>query len=293
MIKLALTLLFLYVFFAYALRWFVISNSSEYFKKYGSRTIFTDFFKNFSSTIYLFFLEYCSYILGITLLVADYIYSFFSFLKTEGPYVEVQSDEPPILLIHGYMMRGWSLMYLKKRLEKDGWSNVYTWSYIPPFKSIPDYAEQLKREVDKILKNGPHDKVVLIGHSMGGLLARHYINHLQGKSHVEKLVTLGTPHKGTQLWSFTYSPCGVDMRPGSDFLKKLRAVPAGIETLSIYSSFDEIIIPYQNCHLSGKNVLNKKFDDLGHMMLIFSSKVYEEIRSFLFKENHLDKKNHK
>lgn len=180
-------------------------------------------------------------------------------------------------------------MYIKKRLQKDGWDDVYTWSYIPPFKNIPYYAEQLKIKVDDILKETGQSKIVLIGHSMGGLLARYYISHLQGKSHVERLITLGTPHQGTQLWSFTLSPCGKDMRPKSDFFKKLKAIPADIKTLSIYSSFDEIVLPYQSSKLNGKNARNKEFDDLGHMRLIFSPKVYEEIRVFLFEENHLDK----
>lgn len=286
MIKLIAFLLFLYLFLAYALRWFVISNSPEFLKQYGDRTLFTGFFSRFASTAFQLFMEYCSYAIAITLSASDCIYHYvIRFFKPEKTTTPVSDERPPILLIHGYMMRGWTLLYLKKRLEKDGWNQVYTWSYTPPFKKISYYAGLLESKVNDILKETSQTKIILIAHSMGGLLARYYIGPLKKKSSVEKLVTIGTPHKGTQLWSFTYSPCGIEMRPKSNFLKKLGLIPATIETLSIFSSFDEIILPYQSSRLKGKNVLNKEFTNLGHMSLVFSAQVYEEVRSFLSKPN--------
>lgn len=311
MLELGLFFLFIYLFLAYAVRWFVISNSPEYFRQYGDRTLFeslkktnqkvggkvsssvskgtsasltkfTDFFNNLFSAFYFFSLEYCSYFIAISLIIADYFYHFVISKKTLE-YVSSADKKQPILLVHGYMMRGWTLIYIKKRLQIDGWENVYTWSYIPHFKNIPYYAEQLKNKADEIIKETDQRKIVLIGHSMGGLLARYYIEHLKGKSYVERLITLGTPHHGTQLWSFILSPCGKEMRPESDFLRKLKAIPDDIKTLSIYSSFDELVLPYQSSKLKGKNILNKEFEGLGHMRLIFSHKVYEEIRSFLLK----------
>ena len=284
MIKLIAFLLFLYLFLAYVLRWFVLSNSPEFLKQYGDKTLLTDCFDKFATTVFHFFLEYCSYGIALVLLLADYIYNYIiKHFKPEKTSTPISEEKPPILLIHGYMMRGWTLIYLKKRLQKDGWNNVYTWNYIPPLKKIEYYAGELKSKVNDILKETSQAKIILICHSMGGLLARHYISHLKGKSYVEKLITIGTPHKGTQLWSFTHSPCGAEMRPGSNFLKKLGPIPATIKTLSIFSSFDEIILPYQNSYLKGKNILNKEFDNLGHMRLVFSAQVYKEVQSFLSK----------
>ena len=80
----------------------------------------------------------------------------------------------------------------------------------------------------------------------------------------------------------------MDMRPGSDFLKSLKTIPTNIKVLSIYSSFDEIVLPYQNSILEWENARNKEYNDLGHMRLIFSSKVYEEIRTFLVKNDPFD-----
>jgi pimeloyl-ACP methyl ester carboxylesterase len=64
-------------------------------------------------------------------------------------------------------------------------------------------ARRLKELVDRQLPvwrrggGGPGAKVVLIGHSMGGLVARYYLEVLGGHEHCRALFTFGTPHRGS------------------------------------------------------------------------------------------------
>ena len=44
-----------------------------------------------------------------------------------------------------------------------------------------------------------YERIHVIGHSLGGLITRYYVQRLGGDSRVHTLVTLGTPHQGTQL----------------------------------------------------------------------------------------------
>jgi len=51
------------------------------------------------------------------------------------------------------------------------------------------------------------ENVILVGHSMGGLAAREYLQNYSnwqgdGQHHVAKLVTIGTPHGGSDQWTF-------------------------------------------------------------------------------------------
>jgi pimeloyl-ACP methyl ester carboxylesterase len=58
----------------------------------------------------------------------------------------------------------------------------------------------VKDAIAHVLQKTGRDKVVLVGHSMGGLASREYIeNYTQpdGKDHVAKLFTIGTPHGGS------------------------------------------------------------------------------------------------
>ena len=60
-------------------------------------------------------------------------------------------------------------------------------------------AEQLKVRVNEVLSATGADKVHIIGHSMGGLDARHMVVDLGMAEKVATLTTIGTPHLGTIL----------------------------------------------------------------------------------------------
>lgn len=65
---------------------------------------------------------------------------------------------------------------------------------------IEQNADCLRKQILDIRQKTGVDKVVLIGHSMGGLVSRGYIeNRVNGiyKGDVSKLITLGSPHVGT------------------------------------------------------------------------------------------------
>ena len=61
----------------------------------------------------------------------------------------------------------------------------------------------VKKTVERILQLTGKSKVIIVGHSMGGLAARQYIQNAENWQqptnyhHVAKLVTLGTPHGGS------------------------------------------------------------------------------------------------
>ena len=60
----------------------------------------------------------------------------------------------------------------------------------------------VKYAIQYVLQKTRRDKVILMGHSMGGLASREYIQNpsnwqSDGKYHVAKLVTTGTPHGGS------------------------------------------------------------------------------------------------
>ncbi|MBI3034226.1 alpha/beta fold hydrolase [Candidatus Woesearchaeota archaeon] len=106
---------------------------------------------------------------------------------------------------------------------------------------ITVYAVRLKELVDIVKQRTGKDKVIIVAHSMGGLVARSYMQ-IFGDESVSKLIMIGTPNSGinktsTKICSFLgeEKECE-DMSSGSFFLRKLndpQNQPQGIPVYNI------------------------------------------------------------
>lgn len=92
----------------------------------------------------------------------------------------------------------------------------------------------LSDAIKKVLQITGRDKVVLMGHSMGGLAAREYIQNpflwSNGQHHVAKLVTTGTPHSGSN--QITGGVLGIDCQ--SEAYRDLRTNYSGSDSPGVY-----------------------------------------------------------
>jgi pimeloyl-ACP methyl ester carboxylesterase len=79
------------------------------------------------------------------------------------------------------------------RRNRDLFVAFYDWRK-PVEESARNY---LVPWIDRAKKAAGADKVILIGHSMGGLVARSYIQSSAYRNDVDRLITLGTPHRGS------------------------------------------------------------------------------------------------
>lgn len=111
---------------------------------------------------------------------------------------------------------------------------------------------ELKRVIDAIKLMTGHQRVVLVGHSMGGLVARDYVEGTGGieyEDDVERIITLDTPHSGSAAanWSIPEGPCFAqssvnksELAPSSDYIDRLNFgglpqwLPSGIVSISSY-----------------------------------------------------------
>lgn len=68
--------------------------------------------------------------------------------------------------------------------------------------AVTKQGRAVKKAIERVLALTGKDKVILVGHSMGGLASREYIQNstnwqADGQHHVAKFLTLGTPHGGS------------------------------------------------------------------------------------------------
>ena len=103
---------------------------------------------------------------------------------------------------------------------------------------MENYALRLNEYIEKILQRTGRDKVKLVAYSMGGLVARRYMD-IFGTGKVDTLVTIGTPHHGINPG--VRRICGLsgselecrEMAKGSVFLKRLNQDVADVDIHTI------------------------------------------------------------
>jgi pimeloyl-ACP methyl ester carboxylesterase len=178
------------------------------------------------------------------------------------------------VLVHGWGLNRGSLWLLRRRLLRDGWSPVCCLAYRSVRFDIEGAAQRLRRLVDELAQSAPHRApVALVGHSLGGLVLRYYARRYPAPQ-VRRLVTLGTPHHGTET-ARGLGPWGRRLVPGSSLLATLNAadrVPQQFDVIVISSSFDATILPPGNAQYAG--AFNIELSGIGHNALLFSAKVY-------------------
>lgn len=186
-----------------------------------------------------------------------------------------------VVLVHGIFEDGHAFHSLKRRLETHGIQ-----CYVPQLKpadgrgGLEKLAEGLKADIEK--EFGETDKFALVAFSMGGLVSRYYLQRLGGAERCEKLITVSTPHHGTNT-AYTYPSKGAfQMRPGSEFLKDLASTESSLGEIPITSyrtPMDLMILPTSS--LVWARAENYSYNVALHPLMLHSKIVLDDIEKKL------------
>ena len=118
----------------------------------------------------------------------------------------------PVILVHGFQTSSFSdrdyekanklaFEQLVRRIVIDdriSAHDVRLYGCIWPTKtnSLEENGRLLREAIERTDDLKYRDDIIIIAHSMGGLVARSYIEQQGGEKNVQRLITLGTPHQG-------------------------------------------------------------------------------------------------
>ncbi|HVW81698.1 MAG TPA: alpha/beta fold hydrolase [Mycobacteriales bacterium] len=194
---------------------------------------------------------------------------------------DVEAAGTPILLLHGMVDNRSIFALLRRNLRRRGFGRVVTMNYRIWTSDVRAAARQLAETVEGICEQTGYERIHIVGHSLGGLVARYYVQRLGGDAKVHTLVTLGTPHRGTHVARIV--PAGVcqQMVPGSDVLAELDEPAPDCQTrfVSFWSDIDALIVPKQSARLdhpdlTARNILVR---GVGHLSLPIHRQIVHEI----------------
>jgi hypothetical protein len=188
----------------------------------------------------------------------------------------------PVLLVHGFAGTSSIFTALRHALRRHGLDQTHTVTYSPLTRDVRTAALRLAGEVEGLCARTGRRRVHLVGHSLGGLIARYYVQRLGGDKRVAVLVTLGTPHQGIAVARLlSWLPLVAQLRPDSVAIKELTRPARGCRTrfVSFYSDLDEVVIPSTRARidhpdLRARNVL---VHGVGHLTLPMHRAVIRQV----------------
>ncbi len=157
-----------------------------------------------------------------------------------------QNGHRPVLLLHGLFDNQAVFTRMRRALAADGAHHVHALNYNPFTVDVRNAAELLGRHVLHTREVYGGEQVAVVGHSLGGLIARYYVQLLGGDEHVHTVVTLGAPHEGTLAAHLLHPlPVATQLAPGSGVLEELRAPAPGCRTrfLVFRGDHDALVLP--------------------------------------------------
>lgn len=189
----------------------------------------------------------------------------------------------PILLVHGYCNDGTVWLYMRRYLAKEQLGPIYTIDLGHPFRSIRDYAKKVAAKVEEIRKETGRADVILIGHSMGGLVSAVYaLSAEQGT--VTDVITIGSPLAGTHIAKIGVGPNAKEMQRSSELINELNErlkQEKHIRFYHIATETDQMVIPMRSALQGNCPDREFVFQDIGHASLLFSPRVGAVLAAWL------------
>lgn len=177
------------------------------------------------------------------------------------PAASVDQAVPgPVVVLPGYGGGTESVAPLVEQLRRDGREVVV---FAPAGGGTGDLRVQARRvaaRTERLLAASPFPSVDVVGYSAGGVVARLWVRDEGGETAVRRVLTLGSPHHGTDVAALAEEAAGgcatacEQLATGSDLLRRLGAggeTPDGPRWVTVRTARDEVVTPVESARLEG------------------------------------------
>jgi pimeloyl-ACP methyl ester carboxylesterase len=180
---------------------------------------------------------------------------------------------PTVLFIHGYGGGPGGFVLLRRALEGGGFRSFAGWHYRTT-GSVSRLALELDRWVREHLAGR---ELLVVAHSLGGILARYWLQELGGREHAAAFISLSSPHRGVDpVPGSRLVPVIRELAVGGPLVRRLeRGASAldGLPCVSVVSEWDHFVRPYERARFSPAELV--RVDAAGHVGVLFDRSVHK------------------
>lgn len=224
-------------------------------------------------------------------LTYPFLFAFEPWLMPNNPRRGLRHRGAPIVLVPGFFTNRGYLWFWRHWLRQNGYGQVYALSPTPVFAGVEHNAEHLARFVDEVLADTGASRVILIGHSMGGLVIRLYLHRYGGLGKTELAIAVGSPLRGTILaqGKEKLGPIIAQLTSRNDwaeaFTAEVEQAPCPVPFVALWSPQDTIVAPQHNSCVAPHYGRNLVLPGVGHMEMVSSWTLGEALIELLDEHN--------
>ena len=160
-------------------------------------------------------------------------------LRRDLSAVVPTSSSEVVVLVHGFLATAGVLRPLREALETRASVGVATFTH-PPGIGVTELAGRVGELVGRL----GAERIHLVGHSIGGLAARWFVQELGGDPRVVQTLSLASPFWGVRRSWLLPGPLARELEPESALLATLRAgMGQGVPHYAVSGSHDVVVGP--------------------------------------------------
>lgn len=180
-----------------------------------------------------------------------------------------------VVFAHGFLCNRGLWWRWRRAWHRAGFATVVL-DLPPGYWSVATNRERLRSALEAAAERHPQLPLCIVGHSMGGLIARLHL--LAGQPQVAAVVCLGAPHRGTQLAGQMGGEAHGPPTLTSPWLVEMNRElpPQGHPlALNVWSANDCIVVPASSSALDAST--DRKHHRYGHMGLCQAAPLCTEV----------------
>lgn len=194
-----------------------------------------------------------------------------------GAKRNVGVERLPVVLVHGYGANRSNWWFVERRLRASGRGRIHAVNYQPWTSDLPALAAGLAQSIDDAREHFGVERVHVVGHSLGGIVARYAVSVL-GLEGVATMVTVASPHGGVPVARHAHPVGGLgrvarQLRPDADELVLMRASARRSATrfVGVAGALD-VVVPADRARIVEPELdaTNLVVSRHGHFSLLFS-----------------------
>ncbi len=215
----------------------------------------------------------------------------------------IKKDHPPILLIHGNGFNESQWIFGRRFLKGEKYGSVFSLNLdgLVSNKSengMEEYAEKVSKKIQEIKGLTGRNDIILIGHSMGGLVAATYTEEMaeNKETDVKKVISISTPFECPPLLAtltsiterlfpslFKNPKRYKEMRNDEEFLTGLKEkiLKNSDKYYSIYSKSDMMVPGSRGKVYGGQPDHIREYSLHGHYTPMLSPSVWRQIQQWI------------